>query len=165
MRTLGNIVWLVIAFGWLTALLTFLLGTLLVLLVITAPIGRGLLELSRFYLTPFSCVMVKRKDVQGEANAAFKAYGAILSVVYVVIIGIWLFIGGVIQVIGLFCTIIGIPIAIVVAKSLGSLLNPVGKKCVSKAMYEEIQRRKASGELDKLQGIEGAFDIELTDKN
>ena len=48
MRTLGNILWHFPFFGFVTALLAFLVGTLLTLLVIPAPIGLGLIQLSKF---------------------------------------------------------------------------------------------------------------------
>ena len=48
MRTLGNVLWHFPFFGFLTALLTFLCGLILMILVIPAPIGRGLVEHAKF---------------------------------------------------------------------------------------------------------------------
>jgi len=50
------------------------------------------------------------------------------------------------QVVGLFITLIGIPPALVVAKFLGTYLNPVNKKCVPQAVRDELDRRKAQRE-------------------
>jgi len=55
---------------------------------------------------------------------------------------------GAFQVVGLFISIIGIPAALVVAKSLGTYLNPVNKKCVHSAVSDELERRKAQKEID-----------------
>lgn len=52
MRLLFNIVWWVL-FGWLVALIFYVLGTVLTLLVVTAPIGLGLMEYGKFLLAPF----------------------------------------------------------------------------------------------------------------
>ncbi len=53
----------------------------------------------------------------------------------------------------LFClSIIGIPVALVIAKSLGTVLNPVNKICVSSAVADELVRRKASEEITKYVG-------------
>ena len=53
------------------------------------------------------------------------------------------------QVVGLFITIIGIPVAIVVSKSIGVYFNPVGKKCVPISVAQELERRKAQAYLDQ----------------
>jgi len=50
--------------------------------------------------------------------------------------------------VGLFITIVGIPVAIVLAKSLGTYYNPVNKVCVSIAVAEEVASRKAKEHVD-----------------
>jgi uncharacterized membrane protein YccF (DUF307 family) len=49
-------------------------------------------------------------------------------------------------------SIIGIPVALVIAKSLGTVLNPVNKVCVPAAVAEELERRKASADVAKYVG-------------
>ncbi len=66
MRTLGNILWHVPFLGFLSALATFLLGGLLVITIIGAPIGLGLIQLSEFLLTPFSKSMIDKEDLKGS---------------------------------------------------------------------------------------------------
>ncbi len=44
------------------------------------------------------------------------------------------------------------PVALVIAKSLGTYLNPVNKKCVSSAVSDELERRKGSAEVEKYLG-------------
>ena len=63
MKTLGNILWHFPFLEFVNALLTFLLGGLLVITVIGAPIGLGLIQLSKFLLAPFSSSMVNKKDL------------------------------------------------------------------------------------------------------
>lgn len=62
------------------------------------------------------------------------------------------FLSGVIQAIVLAITIIGIPLAIIVVKSLGVYFNPVGKVCVPISVGDEIRRRKENEEVKKYLG-------------
>lgn len=66
MRTLANILWHVPFMGFLNALGTFLIGGLFVITLVGAPIGLGLIQLSRFLLTPFSSAMVSKRDLQAK---------------------------------------------------------------------------------------------------
>ena len=62
MRILGNIIWFFMA-GWILAILTYLSGLILTILVVTAPVGLGLMEYGKFLFLPFTHDMVrKRKD-------------------------------------------------------------------------------------------------------
>jgi uncharacterized membrane protein YccF (DUF307 family) len=56
-----------------------------------------------------------------------------------------------IQVALLALTVVGLPLAIIVARSLGTYLNPVNKKCVSLAVANEIEQRKAKEKIEKMQ--------------
>lgn len=149
MRTLGNILWHFPFFGFLSAAFTYLLGILLTITVIAAPIGRGLMEYGKFLFSPFSSVMVKQSDLGIEQNDAWKAYSTIVMLVWLPF-GLLLGALVVIQTAVLFITIIGIPVAIVLAKYLGTFVNPVGKKCVTKAVSEEMERRSAKAALDEM---------------
>jgi hypothetical protein len=46
-------------------------------------------------------------------------------------------------------SIVGIPLAIVLSKSLGSFFNPVNKKFVPRAVADEIERRSAAREVSR----------------
>ena len=142
MRTLANILWHIPFLGFLSALTTFIIGGLLVLTVIAAPIGLGLIQLSKFLLTPFSSEMVNKKDLQTKQNKLWQSFGFIVRIIYFPI-GLVLTIATAIQVVGLFISIIGIPVAIVLAKSLGTYFNPVNKISVPRAVAGEIAMRKA----------------------
>lgn len=148
MRTLGNILWHVPFLGFMNALTTFLIGGLFVITVIGAPIGLGLMQLSKFLLTPFSSGMINKRDLNQEQNQAWQTFGLIVRILYFPF-GLLLAVVTVFQIAGLFITIIGIPVALVLAKSLGTFFNPVNKTCVSKAVADEVDSRKAKAQVDK----------------
>lgn len=148
MRTLGNILWHVPFLGFLSALGTFLIGGLLVITVIGAPLGLGLIQLSKFLLTPFSSAMISKKDLKADQNKLWQTFGIIVRILYFPF-GLFLAVVTVFQIAGLFITIIGIPVALVLAKSLGTYFNPVNKTCVPKAVADEVASRKAKEHVDK----------------
>lgn len=125
MRTLGNIIWNIPFLGFVTAALVFLIGLLFVVTIIAAPIGLGLIQYSKFLLLPFSYDMVSKSEIDGDANKniLWQTYGFILKAVYVIFLGIPMVILSLVQIVCCFCSIIGIPVAIVMAKSLGTLLQ------------------------------------------
>lgn len=153
MKTLGNILWHIPFCGFITSLVTFLLGGLLVITVIGAPIGLGLIELSKFLLAPFSKAMIDKKELNKDQNKLWKSFGFIIRILYFPL-GLFLAIVTIGQIAGLFITLIGIPVALVLAKSLSTYFNPVNKKCVPKAVAEELEQRKAKAEVDKHLGTE-----------
>ena len=121
------------------------------LTVIGAPIGLGLIQLSKFLLSPFSSSMVDNKELNTEPNKAWEAFGLIVRIVYFPF-GLLLTVITLFQIVGLFISIIGIPVALVLAKSLGTYLNPVNKKCVSTSVAKELENRKAKAQLDAMAG-------------
>jgi uncharacterized membrane protein YccF (DUF307 family) len=147
-RTLGNILWHFPFFGFVTAAFYWLLGGLLTITVVAAPIGLGLMEFGKFLFVPFGHAMVSKSDLKVEQNAAWKTYSTIVMILYLPF-GVIFTLLSVIQVVGLCVTIVGIPVALVIAKSLGTILNPVNKKCVHSAVVEELERRKATAEIAK----------------
>lgn len=153
MRTLGNILWHFPLLGFLAAGIYWLVGLLLTLLVITAPIGLGLMEYGRFLLAPFSHEMVSKTDLGVKQNPVWEAYSTIVMILYLPF-GVLFVILSAIQVFALwlFVSIVGIPVLIVIAKSLGTLLNPVNKVCVPSDVADEMARRNASAALDRRAG-------------
>ena len=151
MRILGNILWHIPFFGFLSAFFSFLIGSLLVLAVVTAPIGLGLIQFSKFQLAPFSYGMVSKNDLSAQQNQLWKSYSFIVKIIYFPF-GLLFVLFGALQVFGLCLSIIGIPVAIVIAKSLGTYLQPVGKVCVPVAVAQEIATRKGSKDIEKYLG-------------
>ncbi len=149
MRTLGNILWHIPFFGFVSSFITFLLGSILVMTVIGAPIGLGLIQLSKFLLAPFSHRMISKSSLTPDQNKLWKTFGLIVTICYIPI-GLILVIVTICQIIGLFMGIFTIPLAIVLAKSLGTFFNPVNKVCVSVAVANELEARKAREKIDKL---------------
>lgn len=148
MRTLGNILWHVPFLGFLNSLFTFIIGGLFLVSVVGAPIGLGLIQLSKFLLTPFSSAMIDKSSIQPNQNPAWKTFGLIVRILYFPI-GLVLAVITIIQISLMFITIVGIPVAIVLAKSLGTFFNPVNKTCVPRAVKNEVDMRKAKVQVDK----------------
>ena len=148
MRTLGNVLWHFPFFGFVSAILVYLFGVLLTATVVAAPIGLGLMEFGKFLFSPFGHAMVSKSKLDAEQNKLWKAYSMIVMIIYLPF-GVVFFLLSAVQVVGLCITIIGLPVAVVVAKSLGTYLNPVNKKCVHHAVAGELERRKAAAEVEK----------------
>ncbi len=148
MRTLGNIIWHIPFLGFLTALFTFLLGSLLVLTVIGAPLGLGLIQLSKFLLSPFTSSMVDKKNLNVEQNKYWKSYGFIIRIIYFPF-GLGLAVITIFQIVFLFISIVGIPVAVILSKSLGTYFNPVNKVSVPRAVANELENRKAKEQIEK----------------
>lgn len=147
LRIVGNILWHVPFMGFLSALGAFLLGLLLTLLVVTSPIGLGLIQYSRFLLLPFTYSMVSVSDLGVSENPLWKAYSTIVMVLYLPI-GLIMCIIQLFQIAGLCLSIVGIPTALVLLKSLTTYLNPVGKKCVPVAVAYDVEARKNKATVD-----------------
>ena len=129
MRTIANILWHIPFLGFLNALYAFLLGLLLTVLVITAPIGLGLIQYSKFLMFPFSTEMVSSSEAGRQRHPLWAAYSTIIMILYLPL-GLVAFLFGLVQCLGLAITIIGLPGAYIIFKSLGTYFNPVGKVCV-----------------------------------
>lgn len=148
MRTLGNILWHIPFLGFLTAAFYWLLGLLLTLLIITAPIGLGLMEFGKFLLAPFGNEMVSKSELKSTQNPIWRAYSAIVMLLYLPF-GVVFVILSAVQAFACCVFIVTIPIALVIAKSLGTVLNPVNKVCVPSEVADELNRRKASANIEK----------------
>lgn len=154
MRTLGNILWHFPFFGFVTATLTYLIGLILWALVITAPIGLGLMELGKFLFAPFGHAMVNKKNLSVKQDPYSNTYSMIIMVIYFPF-GLILALLAVVQAACLAISVIGIPAALVIAKSLGTFFNPVNKKCVHFSVKEELDRRKGQAAVDRALGQRG----------
>lgn len=142
MRILGNIIWLIPCFGIFTAFFTFILGAFLTVIVIPAPIGLGLMQLAKFELAPFSYEMISKKHIKATQNSTWETYSKIIMLFYIPI-GCLIVMFAVIQIIVLCVTIIGIPVALVLAKSLSTYFNPINKICVPRGVGNILTDQKA----------------------
>jgi len=92
--------------------------------------------------------MISKKDLNVDQNKLWQSFSFIVRILYFPF-GLFLAIVTIFQIAGLFITIIGIPVALVLAKSLGTYFNPVNKTCVPKAVQNELEQRKAKEQVSK----------------
>ena len=82
MRIVGNIWWHIPCLGFVQAIVTYLLGLILAVTVIGAPIGLGLMELGKFYLFPFSQAMADKSELDIEQNKIWGDYQTLVMILY-----------------------------------------------------------------------------------
>ena len=137
MRTLGNILWHFPFLGFIVAFNTFITGCLLLITIVGIPLGLGLIQFAKFLLLPFSSEMISDSKLHPDKSFIWRFFQGIVYVLYLpfgIIISVFLFF----QTIGLFISIVGIPQALVLLKSLPTIFNPVGKVCVSRAVAQRV---------------------------
>ncbi len=149
MKTLGNILWHFPFLGFLSALYTLILGLVFTITVIGAPIGFGMIQHSKFLLTPFSKRMISDSKLNEDKSTLWKILSVIAFIIYLPF-GILASIVVVIQICLLFISIVGIPVALVLAKSLSTYFNPIGKVCVDSELADELKKRKAKEKADSI---------------
>ncbi|TDC58162.1 YccF domain-containing protein [Actinomadura sp. KC345] len=121
MRTLLNLLWLVLAGFWL-AVSYVLAGIVCCILIITIPFGIASFRIAGFALWPFGRTTVPRRD----AGA-----GSLLgNVIWIIVAGWWLALGHLFTGTLLCITIIGIPFGIANFKLIPVSLAPLGREIV-----------------------------------
>ncbi len=120
-RTIGNILWLVLA-GWWLALGYVVAGVLNILMIITIPFGIASFRLARYSLWPFG-----RTVVRDGTTGAMSVLGNILWLVFG---GLAMAIGHVVAGVLLCLTIIGIPAGVASFKLAGLAVFPLGARIV-----------------------------------
>ena len=121
MKTLLNVIWLVLCGFWLF-LGYALAGVICCILIVTIPWGIASFRIANYVLWPFG-----RQVVQKPTAGAFSFLG---NVIWFIFAGLWLAIGHVISGVALAMTIIGIPLAIADFKMIPISLAPLGKDIV-----------------------------------
>lgn len=122
MRTIGNLLWLVLAGFWLAVSYAFA-GVLLCITVIGIPFGIQSFKLALFSLWPFGRVVVRDPDAG--------AVGCVGNALWLVLAGWWLALGHVFTGVLLCLTVIGIPLGLGNFKLVPLALVPFGKHVVS----------------------------------
>lgn len=121
MRTLLNIIWVVLSGFWLF-LGYVAAGILLCILIVTIPWGVASFRIAVYALWPFGRTVVSKPTA---------GVGSFLgNVVWVILAGIWLAIAHVVTGLALCVTIIGIPFGIANFKMIPISLAPLGKQIV-----------------------------------
>lgn len=121
MRTLLNLIWLILSGFWL-AVGYALAGLIMCLLIITIPFGIQAFKLAKFSLWPFGRTVIKKP----EAGAG----SVIGNILWIVLAGWWLAIAHIVTAAALAITIIGIPLAIANIKLVPIALWPFGREIV-----------------------------------
>jgi uncharacterized membrane protein YccF (DUF307 family) len=121
MRTLLNIIWLVLSGLWL-AIGYAIAGLVMFILIITIPFGVQAFKLAGYALWPFGRTVVKKPTAGGGS--------VIGNVLWLVLAGWWLALSHVITAVALAITIIGIPLAIANVKLVPVALWPFGREIV-----------------------------------
>lgn len=121
MRTLLNIIWLVLSGFWM--FLGYLAaGILLCVLIITIPWGIASFRIGLYALWPFGRTVVSKPTA---------GIGSFLgNVVWVILAGWWLALGNIVTGIAMCLTIIGIPLGLASFKLVPISLVPLGKEIV-----------------------------------
>jgi len=121
MRTILNIIWVILAGFWLWLGYLFA-GILLCIPIVTIPWAIASFRIARYSLWPFGREVVDKPT---------SGLGSLLgNVVWVILAGWWLAIGHIVSGIALCLTIIGIPMGIADFKLVSVSLMPLGKEIV-----------------------------------
>ncbi len=121
MRTILNIIWLVLSGFWLF-LGYMVAGIILCVLIVTIPWGIASVRIGIYALWPFGKTVVAR-----PTSGVWSFLG---NVVWFLLAGWWLAIGHIVSGVALAITIIGIPMAIADFKMIPVSLAPLGKQIV-----------------------------------
>lgn len=121
MRTLGNVIWLVLA-GWWLALAYVLAGLVAFVLIITIPFGIASFRLAGFVLWPFGRTVVWQREAG--------IWSVIGNVVWLLVLGWQLAIAHLVAGLALCLTIVGIPLGLACWKMVPLALLPLGRTVV-----------------------------------
>lgn len=121
MRTILNLIWLVLGGFWL-ALGYVAFGVLACILIVTIPFGIASFRMAGYALWPFGRAVV--------AKPSAGVGSGIGNVIWFLIAGLWLAIGHVTTAVAQAVTIVGIPLAIANLKMIPVTCFPFGKDIV-----------------------------------
>ena len=124
MRTILNVIWLVLAGLWM-AIAYVVAGIICCVLIITIPFGIASFRIANYALWPFGRSLIRRADA-GVAST-------VGNVIWVIFAGWWLALGHVFTGIALCLTIIGIPLGLANFKLIPVSLVPLGREIVPTA--------------------------------
>jgi uncharacterized membrane protein YccF (DUF307 family) len=121
MKTLLNLIWLVLAGFWL-AVGYAVAGIICCVLIVTIPFGIAAFRIAAYTLWPFGRTIVDKRS----AGA-----GALLgNLIWIVVAGWWLALGHLTTGIALCLTVVGIPLGVANFKLIPVSLVPLGKTIV-----------------------------------
>lgn len=120
-KTLLNLIWLVLAGFWL-AVGYAVAGVLCCVLIVTIPFGIASLRIAGYVLWPFGRTIVDRPGAGG--------WSVLGNIVWILVAGWWLALGHLTTGIAQCLTIVGIPLGIANFKLVPVSLVPLGKQIV-----------------------------------
>ena len=126
MRTVLNVIWVVLGGFWL-ALGYFLAGILACLLIVTIPVGLASFRMAAYVLWPFGRSVVKKPGAG--------AGSAIMNGIWFVIAGWWLALAHIATAVAQSLTIVGLANAWVSLKMIPVTCFPFGKQIVDSGGY------------------------------
>ena len=121
MKTLLNLIWLVLAGFWL-AVGYAVAGIICCVLIITIPFGIASFRIAAYTLWPFGRTIVDKRSAGAGA--------LIGNLIWILVAGWWLALGHLATGIALCLTIIGIPLGVANFKLIPISLVPLGKEIV-----------------------------------
>ena len=121
MRTIGNILWFVLAGLWL-AIGYVVAGVLACILIITIPFGIASFRLAGFVIWPFGRTAVWRREAG--------VMSVIGNIIWVILFGWEMALAHLVAGLLLFITIIGIPFGVASWKMIPLSLFPLGREVV-----------------------------------
>lgn len=121
MRTVLNVIWLVLCGFWM-AIGYLVAGLICCVLIITIPFGLASLRIANYALWPFGRTIEQRRDAGAMSVAG--------NVVWIIFAGWWLAIGHIVTGLLLCITIIGIPLGVANFKMIPISLVPLGSQIV-----------------------------------
>jgi uncharacterized membrane protein YccF (DUF307 family) len=120
-RTLGNVLWLLLAGIWL-AIGYAAAGIVSFILIITIPFGIASFRLAGYVLWPFGRTVVWRRDAG--------VWSIIGNIIWLLVVGWELALAHLVAGLLLFITIIGIPFGVACWKMIPLALLPLGREVV-----------------------------------
>jgi uncharacterized membrane protein YccF (DUF307 family) len=120
-RTLLNVIWLVLSGLWL-AIGYAVAGIVMFLLIITIPFGIAAFRLAAYVLWPFGRTVVRRPDAGGASTIG--------NILWFILVGLWMAIAHLVLGVALCLTVIGIPLGLANFKLAAVAIAPLGKEIV-----------------------------------
>ncbi|MET9273413.1 YccF domain-containing protein [Kribbella sp. NPDC003557] len=121
MKTLLNVIWLVLAGFWL-AVGYAIAGIICCVLIITIPFGIASFRIAAYTLWPFGRTIVDKRSAGAGA--------LIGNLIWILVAGWWLALGHLTTGIALCLTVVGIPLGVANFKLIPVSLVPLGKTIV-----------------------------------
>ncbi|MEV0648838.1 YccF domain-containing protein [Phytomonospora sp. NPDC050363] len=126
MKTILNLIWLVLSGIWL-AIGYAVAGVICFILIVTIPFGIASFRIAGYALWPFGRAVIR--DPQAGVMSS------IGNVIWFIVAGLWLAIGHIVAGIALCVTIIGIPLGVANFKMVPVSLFPLGARIVESDSY------------------------------